>query len=749
LRPSLSFPSTPPDRDGKAKTGVSGLDDILGGLTRGRVFLLEGEPGAGKTTIAVQFLLEGEKQGEKSLYITLSETEEELRQSAASHGWTLGPDINVFELIPPESLLDPKQQQSLLYSSDLELGETTQQIFDAVERTRPSRVVLDSLSEIRLLAQSSLRYRRQILAIKHYFARYGATVVMLDDLTAEPADKTVHSVAHGVIRLEELAPAYGAERRRIRILKYRGQRYRGGYHDAPFGYEQLLSSIHPEDLARMRAAVDQTLRTGKDYEIEYRNVWPDGTIHWIDARARALRTAAGAVNQLIGVSSDITERKTSELERERLLRELAAERAALSELTATLEERVNDRTAELTTEAAAREKAQDQLLQSQKMEAIGQLTGGVAHDFNNLLMAVIANLDLLRKRSQNDARAQRLIEGALRGAERGTTLTQRMLAFARQQELKASSADLPSLLDGLRDLLDRTLGPQIELTLDVPEGLPPAQVDPNQIELAILNLAINARDAMPNGGKIHISVRRAGSASGHDNSSKDFVLLSVSDTGSGMDEETLKKAIEPFFSTKPVGKGTGLGLSMVDGLVVQLGGRLQLTSQVGKGTTATLWLPVASKPASVRAMPNSSKVTPVRVATILVVDDDPLIANSTVNMLEDLGHTVIEANSARQALEILDQGQAVDLMMTDQAMPGMTGIELAETVMRKRPDLPILLATGYADLSAGHSLKIPRLSKPYLQAQLQEHVDRLLSRVTTQALIRSPRRHGRAASAGR
>ena len=519
--------------------------------------------------------------------------------------------------------------------------------------------------------------------------------------------------------------------------------------DAPFGYEQLLSSIHPEDLARMRAAVDQTLRTGKDYEIEYRNVWPDGTIHWIDARARALRTAAGAINQLIGVSSDITERKTSELERERLLRELAAERAALSELTATLEERVNDRTAELMTEAAAREKAQDQLLQSQKMEAIGQLTGGVAHDFNNLLMAVIANLDLLRKRSQNDARAQRLIEGALRGAERGTTLTQRMLAFARQQELKASSADLPSLLDGLRDLLDRTLGPQIELTLDVPEGLPPAQVDPNQIELAILNLAINARDAMPNVGKIHISVRRAGSASGHDNSSKDFVLLSLSDTGSGMDEGTLKKAIEPFFSTKPVGKGTGLGLSMVDGLVVQLGGRLQLTSQVGKGTTATLWLPVASKPASVRAMPNSSKVTPVRVATILVVDDDPLIANSTVNMLEDLGHTVIEANSARQALEILDQGQAVDLMMTDQAMPGMTGIELAETVMRKRPDLPILLATGYADLSAGHSLKIPRLSKPYVQAQLQEHVDRLLSRVTTQALIRSPRRRGRAASAAR
>jgi circadian clock protein KaiC len=216
----------------RATTGVSGLDDILqGGLSRGHVFLLEGEPGAGKTTIALQFLLEGAKAGEKSLYITLSETEDELRQGAASHGWTLGPDINVFELIPPETLLDSEQQQSLLYSSDLELGETTRQIFGAVERIRPSRVVLDSLSEIRLLAQSSLRYRRQILAIKHYFARHGATVLMLDDLTAEAADKTVHSVAHGVIRLEELAPAYGAERRRMRILKYRGQRYRGGFHD--------------------------------------------------------------------------------------------------------------------------------------------------------------------------------------------------------------------------------------------------------------------------------------------------------------------------------------------------------------------------------------------------------------------------------------------------------------------------------------------------------------------------------------
>ncbi len=245
------------DQLSDARTGIAGLDHILaGGLTRGSLFLVEGEPGSGKTTAALQFLMTGEAAGEETLYITLSESEKELRESAASHGWTLGDRITVYELTPPESMLEGGREQSLLYSSDLELGETVQQIFDTIERIKPRRVVVDSLSEIRLLAQSSLRYRRQILMMKLYFSRHNATVMMLDDLTGEASDKTVHSVAHGVICLEEMAPDYGAERRRLRVLKYRGRKYRGGYHDFTITtgglnvFPRLVAAEHRVSFAR-------------------------------------------------------------------------------------------------------------------------------------------------------------------------------------------------------------------------------------------------------------------------------------------------------------------------------------------------------------------------------------------------------------------------------------------------------------------------------------------------------------------
>ncbi|HEY2633729.1 MAG TPA: ATP-binding protein [Steroidobacteraceae bacterium] len=505
--------------------------------------------------------------------------------------------------------------------------------------------------------------------------------------------------------------------------------------ETELSYDRLMSSVHPDDRPRMNTALERALKSGDDYVIEFRNIRPGGVLQWVDVRARSLKDRSGRVTCLTGVSSDISDRKRSEFERERLLSDLAFERTALSDLTHTLEQRVVERTGELMAEVAAREKAQEQLLQAQKMESVGQLTGGIAHDFNNLLMAVMGNLEILRKRVPSDPNIRRLIDGAQQGAKRGASLTQRMLAFARQQDLRTTSADLGTLVRGMQDLLRRSLGPNTVLRLSIEPNLPPAEVDAHQVELAILNLAINARDAMPDGGVIELRVnRRQVTNDAGRLRPGTYLRIQIADTGVGMDQATLSKAIEPFFSTKPLGKGTGLGLSMTHGLAVQLGGLLELASEVGKGTTATLWLPQAVKPAG-EVEPAASPAafagaaTFSRTATILVVDDDPLIATSTVDMLEDLGHTVIGVNSAAQALEIINTGKSLDLLMTDQAMPGMTGIQLAEIVRQKRPGLPVLLATGYTDLPAGKLVSVPRLSKPYQQAQLQAEIEKLLSPV--------------------
>jgi signal transduction histidine kinase len=400
-----------------------------------------------------------------------------------------------------------------------------------------------------------------------------------------------------------------------------------------------------------------------------------------------------------------------------------------------LERLVAERTADLEVlngklreEIARRERAQAALLQAQKIEALGQLVGGVAHDFNNLLMAVIGNLDLLSKGLGQDARLRRLLNGAMEGARRGATLTQRLLAFARKQELKAEATDVRNLLEDMRGLIDRSVGPLIRVDIAADDQLPPVNIDPNQLEMALLNLAVNARDAMTTGGVLTIGLtvhdalnnEHPGLPAGR------FAVLSMQDTGEGMDPETLARAVEPFFSTKAIGKGTGLGLSMVFGLAQQSGGALRLESVPTKGTTATLWLPIAGQPkvASERKQLVTARAS--ARARILIVDDDVLVAGSTVALLEDLGHEVVEVHSGREALELLENGLHADLLITDYAMPGMTGVELAHEVGRRRPQLPILLATGFAELEGAKVIDVPRLAKPYTQDQLAGEIARLL-----------------------
>jgi signal transduction histidine kinase len=407
-------------------------------------------------------------------------------------------------------------------------------------------------------------------------------------------------------------------------------------------------------------------------------------------------------------------RKTRQLEllNIELERRVEERTAELAQANAELEQRVEERTRE-------REDALAQVHEMQKMESLGQLTGGVAHDFNNLLMVILGNLQLLRKRVPDDARLARLIDGAVKGAERGATLTKRMLAFARRQELKPETLEVVRLVGGMEEMLRRTLGPTIQITIDLRNDLPAIRVDPNQLELALLNLTLNARDAMPLGGQLEITARRMPAAHGPQSLAPgDYVCVAVADSGTGMDEATAKRATEPFFTTKGAGKGTGLGLSMVHGLAAQSGGAMRIKSRVGRGTTVELWLPTAERTMVEHVSPLTARTYTAARHRILVVDDDPLISAATVAMLEDLGHLVNEAASGARALEALREGLEVDLVITDQAMPGMTGTELSRQIQQDWPELPIILATGYADLPNGEEPGLPRLSKPYQQDEL-------------------------------
>ncbi|PZW65019.1 hypothetical protein F475_01095 [Pseudomonas sp. URMO17WK12:I6] len=377
---------------------------------------------------------------------------------------------------------------------------------------------------------------------------------------------------------------------------------------------------------------------------------------------------------------------------------------------------------EVTQAQQALEQTREALFQAQKMQAIGQLTGGIAHDFNNLLTVILGNLEIVRKRAADDPRITRLLDNATQGALRGVSLTQRMLAFARRQELKTEPVEIPTLVQGITGLLRSSLGPSVSIETRFAPELEPVMADVNQLELAVLNLATNARDAMPDGGKLLISARmeevsdqtKLSLAAGR------YVCLSVTDTGEGMDDATLSLAMDPFFTTKGVGKGTGLGLSMVHGFTEQLGGRFILKSQQNAGTTAELWLPVAVAGSTTEPATEQTAASRVPSLCVLVVDDDSLVLTSTSLLLEDLGHRVISAASGAQALELFDNGHDIDLVITDMVMPRMSGAQLGQAIRTLKPHLPIILATGYAERLEGFAARLPRLSKPFTQLNLVE-----------------------------
>jgi PAS domain S-box-containing protein len=468
----------------------------------------------------------------------------------------------------------------------------------------------------------------------------------------------------------------------------------------------VRAAYHPDDLERVvgerKAILDGT---ADYYEVEKRVVWLDGQVRWVYGRGQVHRDEDGKAVSVTAVYLDDTERKKAEEE--------------LRQFNETLEQRVAERTAEL-------QQAHEQLRQSQKLEAMGQLTGGVAHDFNNLLTPIIGGLDLLKRRGLGGEREQRLIDGALQSAERAKTLVQRLLAFARRQPLKAGAVDVAALVTGMADLIESTSGPQIKLALDLAPHVPPAQADPNQLEMAILNLSVNARDAMPDGGTLTIAAAAEQVGLGHRSKLQDgdYVRLSVADTGLGMDEETLARAIEPFFSTKGIGKGTGLGLSMVHGLAVQLGGAFAIDSRPGLGTRVDLWLPKsnlaaeAEKEAPAKAPSQSAK------GRALLVDDEDLVRMSTADMLNELGYEVVEAGSAADALAELSDGLEFNLVVTDHLMPGMTGADLARVVQERWPLIPVLIVSGYAETD-GLAPDLPRLSKPFRQADLALSLERI------------------------
>jgi len=511
--------------------------------------------------------------------------------------------------------------------------------------------------------------------------------------------------------------------------------------------ETLLHIIHPDDRAMFAASVKAALTSLSDYAKEFRLVHASGDVCWIVVRGRCSQHEGGQPLRYAGTAVDVTASKTAQ---ETLRRADAAE--ALQKTNKILEATVAERTRALTeansrlkAEAEERERVEEALRQSQKMEAVGQLTGGLAHDFNNLLQGISGSLELVRTRVAQGRTGEldRYIETAMSSAYRAATLTQRLLAFSRRQTLAPEPTDLNQLAGGMEELLRRTVGPAIQIETSFAAEPWPTLCDPHQLESAVLNLVVNARDAMPDGGHLLIetanTVLRDRRGTPQEQPPQgvpqgEYVALSVADTGAGMTPEVIARAFDPFFTTKPIGQGTGLGLSMIYGFVQQSGGHVRLRSEVGQGTTVTIYLPRHLAAIHEAVEENTTALSPLALGSgvVLLVEDEPDVRMVVRDVLSDLGYAVLEAESGRAGLLIADSGVRIDLLLTDVGLPGgMNGRQLADAVRQRRPGLKVLFITGYADTMAvgnGHMEQgMQVMTKPFALETLAARVQGIIN----------------------
>lgn len=494
--------------------------------------------------------------------------------------------------------------------------------------------------------------------------------------------------------------------------------HHGRNEDDAFTFDDWLSSVLVEDQSTMQMALHSSLRSGDDYIAQYRNVWPDGSVNWVDARARAIRREDGKIYSFVGVTSDISERKRAEEQ--------------LRRLNESLEQQVEERTAQLRHNEEA-------LRQSQKMEAVGQLTGGIAHDFNNLLTGIIGSLELLRRRLSRGQTQDldSLIDLGVTSANRAAALTHRLLAFSRRQSLDSKPVHINQLVNSMSELIHRSSGKTICLNMQLDAHLWTAEVDPNQLENALLNLVLNARDAMPEGGQLIVSTYNqrldAAFTYAHQNLQPgEYVVLSVSDTGCGMPQSIINRAFDPFFTTKPIGQGTGLGLSMIYGFSKQSRGHVAIESEVGEGTTVRLYLPrFRGEDENDEIIYQSNLPYAKAGETILIVEDDPAVRVLVGEVLSDLGYAYVCAGSADAAMPILESGQRIDLMISDVGLPGMNGRQLANVGRQLRPSLKVLFISGYAEsavvragfLDSGMQMITKPFAFDHLTAKVREMIE--------------------------